>query len=145
MLRCCGISVFGYCFVIYHFVSVLQSSWCGIKSWSLYLNCLPDVLWVFVLCGFSSQCFQSMLRVWFWYFINMSINMFALIFLLGFLNRLLSLLTTSDSYQIYNDSHEWYSFLPLLQSCIATFGALVNHVHRPEARVSLVEAHMISL
>ena len=47
----------GPCFVMHYFsvISSLQSSW-GRESWLLYFNCLPDVLWLLVFCGSSSQC-----------------------------------------------------------------------------------------
>ena len=47
---------------------VLQSSWWGKReSWLLYLNCLPGVLWLLVLCDPFSRRLGLVCSVWLWY------------------------------------------------------------------------------
>ena len=64
-------SVFGTWFVIQYKVSCLdvQSSWWGREIWLLYFNCVPDILWLYVLRGFSSRCRVLVCSVWLWYFL----------------------------------------------------------------------------
>ena len=62
-------SVIVLCFVVRHFVSILdlQLSWWGRESWLLCFVCLPGVLRL--LCGSSSRCHEFVCSLWLWYFL----------------------------------------------------------------------------
>ena len=51
----------------------VNTPWRGKESWLLYLNCLPDVLWLLVLCGSTSRCCGLACSVWIWPFLIYSL------------------------------------------------------------------------
>ena len=67
-------------FVMHYFVSflVLQSSWRGRESWLLCLNCLLSVLWLIILCGYSSWCREFVCSEWLWHFLIILTSYFGI-------------------------------------------------------------------
>ena len=75
-----------FCYSVLCDFLVLQSSWWGRESWLLCFNCLSDVLWLLVFCGFSSRCQGLGCSVWLWYFLMIITCFFVFVFMCFSLN-----------------------------------------------------------